>query len=400
MSIWLRKWTEVQMSKRTLPVSAPVIFLLLVFLLGPAAILQGNNPLLWMLFVLIVIGLGAWFFTRSVLSGITIRRILPDHATVGQTFIIGYEISRPARWLPAFDVTIHERGPDFKAAIDSNRSCPAWILHVGPGQVVHGEAMALPVRRGRLSLVAMESRTGFPLGIVPRRRVLPLEQDVLVYPEVHRLRSDLVRAMAGVGAMGRQGADRHGTGLDYYGTRPIRTGDGMRDIAWKISARRNDLIAIERSRPSSPRLRVVLDLNRSTQDLQVSDDESVTARDLEERAISLAASVIRDAAGRGYEVGLIVHGLRVPVYQVRGGLRHVSRMLASLAELDLDQDRRSDTSLPERERAGLVMIHPDRVRTQLARRDAWHLTGRQLEDLIEKVEDEQLDETIVEETAA
>jgi uncharacterized protein (DUF58 family) len=135
----------------------------------------------------------------------------------------------------------------------------------------------------------------------------------------------------------------------------------------------------------------------------VGDEETIMARDLEERAISLAASVIRDAAGRGYEVGLIVHGLRVPVYQVRGGLRHVSRMLASLAELDLDQARRSGTSLPERERAGLVMIHPDRVRSQVSRRDAWHLTGRQLDDLIEHAEEEetdQSDEADVQESAA
>ena len=391
------------MSKRTLPVSAPVIFLLLVFLLGPAAILQGNNPLLWMLCVLVVIGLGAWFFTRTVLSGIRIKRILPDHGSVGEMLVIGYEISRPSRWLPAFDVTIHEWGSDVKQGTDAERACPAWILHVGPGQVVHGEAILVPVRRGRLNLVAMESRTGFPLGIVPRRRILRVAQEVLIYPAIHRLRPDLVRAMAGVGAMGRRGADRHGTGLDYYGTRPVRAGDGMRDIAWKISARRNDLIAIERSRPSSPRLRVVLDLTLPTDELQVGDEETITARDLEERAISLAASVIRDAAGRGYEVGLIVHGLRVPVYQVRGGLRHVSRMLASLAELDLDQVRRSGTSLPERERAGLVMIHADRVRSQVSRRDAWHLTGRQLDDLIEHVEVEegdQADEAEAKENAA
>ena len=46
------------------------------------------------------------------------------------------------------------------------------------------------------------------------------------------------------------------------------------------------------------------------------------------------------------------------------------------------------------------MIHPDRVRSQVSRRDAWHLTGRQLDDLIEQAQVENSDEGVVEEDAA
>ena len=365
------------MSKRMLPVSAPVVFLLLLFLVGPAALLQGNNPLLWMLCVLVVVGILAWLMTRVVLGGIVVHRVLPDHGVVGEALTVGYEVSRHGKRLPSFDITITERLPGNKA----NTTCPAWILHVGPGETVHGEGLFIPMQRGRLTFDLLEIRTGFPMGILPRRRGLQVLQDLRIHPEIVRLKPELVRSIVGVGGDGRRNVDRHGSGLDYYGTRPVRTGDGLRDIAWKISARRNDLVAIERARPAAPRIRVVVDLTIPTDQLQVNDEEALSARDLEERAISLAASILRDAAGRGYDTALTVQGLSVTPNALGGGLRHVSRMLGMLADIDLEQPRGNWAPLPERERAGLVVIHPDRVRRSLGRTDAWHLTGRQLDDL-------------------
>ena len=92
-------------SKRMLPVSAPVIFVLLLFLIGPAAILQGNNPLLWLLCVLVVIGISTWLLNRVTLRRISIRRLMPDHGVVGEPLIVGYEVSRHRAWLPSFDLT-------------------------------------------------------------------------------------------------------------------------------------------------------------------------------------------------------------------------------------------------------------------------------------------------------
>jgi uncharacterized protein (DUF58 family) len=368
------------MSKRSLPVSAPIIFLLLLFLVGPAALLQGNNPLLWMLCVLIVVGVAAWLASRAIVRNLDVRRLLPDHGAVGEPLVVGYEIHRSTRLLPAFDLTMAER----VEGVDAQRTCPAWILHVGPGETVHGEGLFVPTSRGRLILEHLEIRTGFPMGILPRRRRIHVRQDVLIHPEILRLRPDLVRGIVGIGLSGRRSMDRHGNGLEYYGTRPVRPGDGLRDIAWKTSARRNDLVAIERARPSAPRLRVVLDLTVASEALQVGSDEPITGRELEEQAISLAASILRDACGRGYDAGLSVQGISMPPHHLRGGLRHFGRMLAALADLDLNQLRQDWVSLPEQERAGLVIIHPDRVRHQARRSDAWHLTARHLADLIEQ----------------
>ena len=96
------------MTNRILPVSAPLIYLLLLFLLGPAALMQGNNPLLWMLCVLIVIGVLAWYLTRQMLNDLVVKRVLPDHGQVGRIVTVGYQMTRTSRYLPAFDITVNE----------------------------------------------------------------------------------------------------------------------------------------------------------------------------------------------------------------------------------------------------------------------------------------------------
>ncbi len=356
--------------------------MLLLFLVGPAALMQGNNPLLWMLCVLIVIGVLAWYLTRQMLNGLQVRRVLPDHGQVGKVVPVGYQLSRNTRYLPAFDVTVTEHLADMMKEASS-----AWILHVGPGETVHGEGLFVPTRRGRLVFNEVEVRTGFPMGIMPRRKLLQVPQDLRIYPKIHSIRPDLIRSLLGKGGQGRRSVDRNGNGLDYFGTRPIRPGDGIRDIAWKISARRNELIAIERSLPASPRIRVVLDLTIPTDGLQVASDEPLTASQLEEDAISLAASILQDASQRGYDIGLSVQGLDCPVHGLRGGMRHLGRILGTLADLDLTTDRHGWVAIPERERAGLVVIHPDRVRNTVKRSDVWHLTARQMDDLVSRKTD-------------
>ena len=127
----------------------------------------------------------------------------------------------------------------------------------------------------------------------------------------------------------------------------------------------------------------MLDLTTPTADLQVADDEPVTARELEERSIALAASILKAATDRGLEVDLAVPGFEVPSLGFRGHASHVHRVMTMLAGLELDEDRNSNGGgVPTMERTGLVIIRPDRVRPLRHRPDAWYLTGRQLHEFI------------------
>jgi uncharacterized protein (DUF58 family) len=371
------------MGRSLLPVNAPITFLLLLFLLAPAAVLQGNNILFWLLAVLVTIVLVSLVGSALMLRGLEVKRHLPMHGSVGEPLVIGYAVHRRRRRLPAFGLFIEEeldasRHGGFAA--DRSRG---WILHVGAGETVHGEGILVPDRRGRIEFTAFRIRTSFPFGLARRQRRFEQPQHTLIYPRVHQLQQRILSALTPQGPDGLRTTDHRGGGDDYFGIRQLRSGDSLRDIAWKLSAHRGDLLAIDRARPSPPRIRIVLDLSTPTDELQVGDDEPVTARDLEERAIALAASILKAATDRGLEVDLAVPGFEVPSLGFRGHAFHVHRVMTMLAGLDLDSARSAGAAgVPVMERTGLVVIRPDRVRPLRHRPDAWYLTARQLHEFI------------------
>jgi hypothetical protein len=139
---------------------------------------------------------------------------------------------------------------------------------------------------------------------------------------------------------------------------------------------------IERSIDAPPRIRVALDLRRSTDALRV-DPAGRTARDLEEDAIVLAASILSHAQRDGYETRLCVLGLPSPAMPMRRGHWHLQKELAVVAALDLDAPRDASAVLPaERERATTLVIHVDRADMRLVTDGAVHIGATQLGALI------------------
>ena len=258
-----------------------------------------------------------------------------------------------------------------------------WILHVGAGETVHGQGIMIPTSRGRLEFDRFRIRTSFPFGLIRRARSFSQPQHLLVYPQVHVLKDRVLESLSPQGPDGRRTLDQKGQGDDYFGIKQLRTGDSIRDIAWKLSAHRDELLGIERSSPSPPRVRIVLDLSTPTDSLQVDAVERPTGRILEEDAISLAASLVAAAVERELEVAVTVLGTSDPSLPFRAGAWHVHRIMTMLAGIDLDAERASVSGpVSDMEHAGLIVVRPDRVRPLNARQDAWYLTARQLSELV------------------
>ncbi|HVT65222.1 MAG TPA: DUF58 domain-containing protein [Mycobacteriales bacterium] len=83
---------------------------------------------------------------------------------------------------------------------------------------------------------------------------------------------------------GRTSISRTGTGQDFYGIREWRAGDPSSSVHWRASARRNELVVMERERPGHPTLAVVVG--------RIPDDEA--AEDLLARVASTAVQALRD----------------------------------------------------------------------------------------------------------
>lgn len=364
-----------------------LLYLGLTALVGLAAFSQQNNLLFWFLGVMVSAVVISGVVSGTMMMGMRVQRLVPRHAVVGEPCTVRYAITNRNRLVPIFNVHVEEQpvaGPGGWSSF--MKPARAWIMHIGPRETVHGEALFWPEHRGEARFGGVRLWTTFPFGIVRKSVTFSRPQHTLVHPLLYEVRRNLIET---VGARGFTGATLSAkppdplAGDDYYGLREFRPGDSLRHVAWKQTAARDTLLCIDRTRPAPPRVRVILDLRAPTPSLRVEPNEPHSARQLEERAISLAASIIQDADARGFEVGLTVAGSPLPRLPIRRGHWHREKMMAALAAIDLDAKRHdSPPRDPDAERTGQIVIHPDRVDPSAGRDDALHLSARRLEDLV------------------
>jgi uncharacterized protein (DUF58 family) len=362
-----------------------ILYVVLTLLVGLAAVNRQNNLLFWILGVMLAGLLISGLVSGVMMQSLRVRRLVTGNGLVGEPLTVRYEVTNRSRLFPAFDIHLEElpapgRG-DWPRFMSPAR---AWVMHLGPRETVHGDAVFWPRRRGEIRFDRLRIWTTFPFGIIKKSITIAQPQHTLIYPPMYELRRDVLSDIAPQGLSGAKISPYTGAGDDYYGMREFRPGDQLRQIAWKRTACLDQLVCVERTRPTPPRLRVVVNLTTPTDRLAVADDpEHAEARRLEERAISLAASIVHVAELDGFEVGLSLPGTPAAMLLIRRGHWHRAKIMAALAAIDLDAPRAPLGPPPSThgERAGQVVIHPHRVEPEIGREDALHLTAGQLGNL-------------------
>jgi len=379
------------MLRRFEPHVPGLIYAGLLALVAVAAMNNQNNLLFWVFGVMLAALVISAFVSTFVMWSLQVRRVDPQHGQVDQPLVVRYAVTNRNRFLPAFNLHIRETLPSGHSQnrVDWRRimqPAEAWVMHVAPRETVHGESVFWPTRRGEVVFDMTQVNTTFPFGIIRKSRAFRQPQHTLIYPRVFALKRGVLASINMSGLLGAKVSSHAGAGDDYFGLREYRGGDSMRHIAWKRSARTDDLVTIERASPSPSRLRVVLDLTTPTDKLQVADASE--AREIEENAISLVASLLHAAHLEGYEIGLTVMGSDMMPIALRRNRWHLNKMMAALASIDLDTPRVAASPGPVRdaERAGIVVIAPDRIAPLVGREQALYLSARHMSSLLAEPE--------------
>ena len=365
--------------RRTRVIRAGVVYAGVVLAIGIAAGSRPNNLLVWVFACLLAALVASGVVSGFMMMPLRAVRIEPRRGRVGEPLLVRYEIQNSSRVIPAYDLHVAE--VDATKATGLEPAGEAWVLHVGPGDRVHAEAVFRPMRRGTLRLARFEVTSTFPFDLLRKVLIYTQPAEVLIHPEVHPLREGVLERVTAGGAGGQRMSSEGGGTDDFFGVREYRPGDSVRQIAWKRLAGTGKLASIERSRSVPPRVRILLDLSRPTSALRVTEGED--ARELEERAIVLAASFIAYCDQLGYEYALSVAGFPIPPVALRRGHFHREKIMSLLAALDLELPRAAGNGLSaSEERATTIVVHADRADTSLAPSEAWHFTARQLESLV------------------
>lgn len=270
----------------------------------------------------------AWAW--SGLRKLEVERVSPPRAVCGRSMLLRYRVRNRGRWLGGFNVVIEESLDERPASADGSpqagaRLTPAWVLRVGPGQEVSVAAPAAAESRGLLTLDQIEISTSFPLGILRAVRRVSRPATVVVLPRLRRLRPAALKKLRQQARLGQSASDQSGGDQDFYGIREYRVGQSVRLIDWKRSARTGRLLAREMTRPRTPRLTVVLDLESAA-----GEPEATRSRSVED-AVSLAGSLVHDAHGRGVAVGLEIRGEPARRLPARSSAAHRDALLEVLA---------------------------------------------------------------------
>ncbi len=375
-----------------------ILFLALVIVVGVAAGSRAGNLLVWVFSAMVAWILVSGVVSGAMLMGVRVRRLEPGPGSVGRPLVIRYEVTN-ANWMwPIVDLRVSEARVDPARATQSH----AWLARCGAGQSVHAEGVLWPVRRGRIRLEATVASSQFPFGLMEKSVTTSQPREILVHPQTVPLKaiafSRLVRAGLG---QGQRVADGRGGGDDFRGLRPYVPGDPQRHVAWKRSAMLQDPVVVERSTPAPRRLLVIVDLVAPTGEVARMIEVGADARQREEDAITLGASLLSHAEREGWEVSLRVAGL--PPESASGpassafrrGAWHLERLFSMLAAVDLDGPRErpagalgeagrrpSAHAEPDSVRGAVtIVVHPARAELAVGGPGAMHLTAQHLAEM-------------------
>ena len=214
-----------------LPTRFGLFFAVLLLAMTVGALNYNNNPALLLALLLGATGLASLIWTHLQLSGLVIQAVSAEPVPAGSLMLLHVAVS-------AVD---HRTRPTLRLCCnDAHATSPPLIA----GEPVVAQLELPTVQRGWLDLGRIRIATTQPLGLAMAWSWAWPDLPMLVYPVAE---TDGPALPGGEGSSGS--ARLHPTGEELHHLRAYRAGDPRRAIAWKPSARRDQLLVREFEEP-------------------------------------------------------------------------------------------------------------------------------------------------------
>ena len=237
------------------------------------------------------------------------------------------------------DFVIRHRTPG-----DRNRSTPRGFVAELPARETLELRCAHRVgARGAHERHRATVETTYPLGLVERRLEFELPVDHLVRPAIGELRGSLLEELRAI-AVGVEWGRRQGRD-ELDGLRPWREGESMRDVHWRATARSGRLVARQMTGDERPPLLLCLSPT-------IVGRRNVRRSRAVEEAISLTATIVKEARRRSLNVELVVLGDRSTRLDLGVGRKSVEAALDLLARVEARVSESIPRIEPPRRRRG------------------------------------------------
>lgn len=216
----------------------------MTLLLGFAAVNTGNNLLYLMVSALLGFMAVSGLLGQQNLQRLAVRVLPADDIFATLPTRVEVELDHQGRWLPACLISVE--------MAEGSTLFPLLAAGRRQRQTL---SLVLP-ERGYQSLPPVWIRSCFPINFFVRSRLLPIEQQLLVFPQPRATNlpvSNADSSQARQFEMAQPGIDGELRSIDTYSP-----SDPLRSIHWKLSARHDDYKVKRQNRLGAPSLRLNL----------------------------------------------------------------------------------------------------------------------------------------------
>lgn len=185
------------------------------------------------------------------------------------------------------------------------------------------------LRRGPLQLNLCHVRVPTPLGLGQVSYQLPVLSDAKVYPDFAAIAAYTILAAENqTSELGIRPKNRRGQGMDFHQLREFRQGDSLRQVSWKATASRQQLISKEYQDERDQNVILMIDSGRR---MRAKDDEL----DHFDHALNASILVSYIALRQGDSVGVMSFGNSQRWISPQKGADRVKVMLNGLYDLQV-----------------------------------------------------------------
>ncbi len=293
----------------------------IVTALAVAAFSTGLNFLFFLLYLVGILLVGAWWYARRGLRGMRAGyHALNPRAQVGDLLQAVYRIDNDSGWSKPW------------VEVWNDSTLPAPLPGRAIGVAAKGSRQWLAsvtlLRRGSFRLGPLRVRTGDPLGLFSSEMTVGQPTWVVVFPKVHPLPNWQLPSAPVDGSLPARRRVEAMAPL-VRSVRPYAHGDPINRIHWLSSLRHGELHVKEFDPEQAADLWILLDLERGAH-AGTGDGASVEA------AVSVAASIAVATLARNRAVGLTVSGRRLHALNPDRGTRVEQKILHLLANVQAD----------------------------------------------------------------
>lgn len=311
---------------KKLALGSSLVFLAIV------AVTLGSSQIYLLAIILGLVPVVLWLMAMASARGIECRRSAPETCHEAERVRINLTVINSGL-LPKFFLRAGDRLPRGIRFAGEDREQGGLVLHLWPGESAEVGYFIEPQRRGLFRVGPTRVRISDLVGFTTFTREVGTPTELLVYPEVLPVRANFLSNGISLGWREEDRALSRGSGMDFDGVREYRSGDELRRVNWKTTARMGALAVTEYTQGEANDVVIALDLEKANY-----QGTGEGKRSALEYAVKIAAAISATALRQGSALTLLTGANSADPRDPLRGLEHLPIVLDELARAESDLD--------------------------------------------------------------